>query len=122
MTSNYPCSSPLGFSLPPCPLSPTPEEVYGNTIPSTYADGHVIKVYVEADHIYSIALAGRCINIHRSFLPSFKGAKPYHQSHERGVKIIGATAHYLTTDLDESPISEQDVQRVHHEHVPKSLV
>jgi formyltetrahydrofolate deformylase len=67
-------------------------------------------------------LAGRCINIHHSFLPSFKGAKPYHQAHRRGVKIIGATAHYVTTDLDEGPIIEQDVQRVHHEHTPESLV
>jgi formyltetrahydrofolate deformylase len=69
-----------------------------------------------------LALAGKCINIHHSFLPSFKGAKPYHQAYERGVKIIGATAHYVTTDLDEGPIIEQDVQRVHHEHTPESLV
>ena len=68
------------------------------------------------------ALAGRCINIHHSFLPSFKGAKPYHQAYERGVKIIGATAHYVTDDLDEGPIIEQDVQRVHHEHTPEQLV
>jgi formyltetrahydrofolate deformylase len=68
------------------------------------------------------ALAGRCINIHHSFLPSFKGARPYHQAYERGVKIIGATAHYVTTDLDEGPIIEQDVQRVHHEHTPDQLV
>ena len=60
------------------------------------------------------ALAGRAINIHHSFLPSFKGAKPYHQAHQRGVKIIGATAHYVTRDLDEGPIIEQDVQRVDH--------
>ena len=60
------------------------------------------------------ALSGRCINIHHSFLPSFKGAKPYHQAHERGVKLIGATAHYVTTDLDEGPIIEQDVARADH--------
>ncbi len=60
------------------------------------------------------ALAGRAINIHHSFLPSFKGAKPYHQAHERGVKLIGATAHYVTADLDEGPIIEQDVARVDH--------
>ena len=59
-------------------------------------------------------LAGRCINIHHSFLPGFKGARPYHQAHERGVKLIGATAHYVTTDLDEGPIIEQDVRRVTH--------
>lgn len=67
-------------------------------------------------------LQGRCINIHHSFLPSFKGAKPYHQAHARGVKIIGATAHYVTSDLDEGPIIEQDVQRVHHGHTPEQLV
>jgi formyltetrahydrofolate deformylase len=67
-------------------------------------------------------LEGRCINIHHSFLPSFKGAKPYHQAHARGVKIIGATAHYVTSDLDEGPIIEQDVQRVHHGHTPEQLV
>jgi formyltetrahydrofolate deformylase len=59
-------------------------------------------------------LSGRAINIHHSFLPSFKGAKPYHQAHDRGVKLIGATAHYVTTDLDEGPIIEQDVARVDH--------
>jgi len=67
-------------------------------------------------------LSGRCINIHHSFLPSFKGAKPYHQAFERGVKIIGATAHYVTTDLDEGPIIEQGVQRVDHGHTPEDIV
>ncbi|NYT67781.1 formyltetrahydrofolate deformylase [Pusillimonas noertemannii] len=60
------------------------------------------------------ALSGRAINIHHSFLPSFKGARPYHQAHARGVKIIGATAHYVTSDLDEGPIIEQDIERVDH--------
>jgi formyltetrahydrofolate deformylase len=68
------------------------------------------------------ALAGRIINIHHSFLPSFKGAKPYHQAHERGVKIIGATAHYVTADLDEGPIIEQDVVRVGHGMTPEQFV
>ena len=68
------------------------------------------------------ALTGRAINIHHSFLPSFKGAKPYHQAHQRGVKIIGATAHYVTRELDEGPISEQDVARVDHAMTPKELV
>lgn len=68
------------------------------------------------------ALAGRCINIHHSFLPSFKGAQPYTQAHARGVKIIGATAHYVTPDLDEGPIIEQAVSRVAHHHTPKDLV
>jgi formyltetrahydrofolate deformylase len=67
-------------------------------------------------------LAGRCINIHHSFLPGFKGAKPYHQAHERGVKLIGATAHYVTPDLDEGPIIEQDVERVSHRDRPDDLV
>ncbi|WP_379654351.1 formyltetrahydrofolate deformylase [Pseudoxanthomonas sp. UC19_8] len=68
------------------------------------------------------ALAGRAINIHHSFLPSFKGAQPYHQAHARGVKIIGATAHYVTPDLDEGPIIEQDVARVDHAMTPRELV
>ncbi|MFJ4977646.1 formyltetrahydrofolate deformylase [Streptomyces coeruleorubidus] len=68
------------------------------------------------------ALAGRIINIHHSFLPSFKGAKPYHQAHARGVKLIGATAHYVTADLDEGPIIEQEVERVGHDVTPEGLV
>ncbi|MCP5367949.1 MAG: formyltetrahydrofolate deformylase [Hyphomicrobiales bacterium] len=67
-------------------------------------------------------LAGRCINIHHSFLPSFKGAKPYHQAHARGVKLIGATAHYVTSDLDEGPIIGQAVERVDHTYTPEQLV
>jgi formyltetrahydrofolate deformylase len=67
-------------------------------------------------------LNGRCINIHHSFLPGFKGAKPYHQAHSRGVKLIGATAHYVTTDLDEGPIIEQDVERISHHDTPEDLV
>jgi formyltetrahydrofolate deformylase len=59
-------------------------------------------------------LAGRCINIHHSFLPSFKGARPYHRAHERGVKLIGATAHFVTSELDEGPIIEQAVERIDH--------
>jgi formyltetrahydrofolate deformylase len=66
-------------------------------------------------------LAGRAINIHHSFLPSFKGARPYAQAHERGVKLIGATAHYVTADLDEGPIIEQDVARVDHGKTPENL-
>ena len=66
-------------------------------------------------------LAGRAINIHHSFLPSFKGAKPYYQAHERGVKLIGATAHYVTADLDEGPIIEQDVARADHNKTVEDL-
>ncbi|KAI1137017.1 Formyltetrahydrofolate deformylase [Hypoxylon sp. FL0543] len=68
------------------------------------------------------AMSGKIINIHHSFLPSFKGAKPYHQAFERGVKIIGATAHFVTADLDEGPIIEQRVARVDHSMSPKELV
>ena len=67
------------------------------------------------------ALRGKAINIHHSFLPSFKGAKPYYQAHERGVKLIGATAHFVTGDLDEGPIIEQDVERVDHAMDPETL-
>lgn len=66
-------------------------------------------------------LAGKAINIHHSFLPSFKGARPYLQAHDRGVKLIGATAHYVTSDLDEGPIIEQDVERVDHTFTPEAL-
>jgi len=68
------------------------------------------------------ALEGRAINIHHSFLPGFKGANPYKQAHQRGVKLIGATAHFVTTDLDEGPIIEQDVVRVDHSYSPQQLV
>lgn len=67
-------------------------------------------------------LSGRCINIHHSFLPGFKGAKPYHQAHARGVKMIGATAHYVTEDLDEGPIIHQDVEAISHADTPEQLV
>ncbi|WP_296722651.1 formyltetrahydrofolate deformylase [Erythrobacter sp.] len=70
----------------------------------------------------SAHFTGRCINIHHSFLPGFKGARPYHQAHERGVKIIGATAHFVTADLDEGPIIHQDVERITHADSPADLV
>ncbi len=67
-------------------------------------------------------LSGRCINIHHSFLPGFKGAKPYHQAHAKGVKMIGATGHYVTADLDEGPIIAQDVEHISHSDTPDDLV
>jgi formyltetrahydrofolate deformylase len=67
-------------------------------------------------------LSGHAINIHHSFLPSFKGARPYHQAFDRGVKLVGATAHYVTGDLDEGPIIEQDVMRVDHSYDQEQLV
>ena len=71
---------------------------------------------------FCAALPGRIINIHHSFLPGFKGAKPYHQAHDRGVKIIGATAHFVTADLDEGPIIEQDVAHVTHAATPEEMI
>ncbi len=101
------------------------------------AQENAIQVLIEREHVDLLVLArymqvlspalcaaleGRCINIHHSFLPGFKGAKPYQQAYARGVKIIGATAHYVTPDLDDGPIIEQDVQRVTHGHTPVDLV
>ena len=89
---------------------------------STQADVLVLARYMQilSDDLSS-KLAGRAINIHHSFLPGFKGANPYRQAYDRGVKIIGATAHYVTTDLDEGPIIEQEVIRVSHHHDPDTL-
>ena len=89
----------------------------------TQADLAVLARYMQVLSDGLVAkLAGRCINIHHSFLPGFKGAKPYHQAHARGVKLIGATAHYVTADLDEGPIIEQDVERISHRDSPDDLV
>ncbi|MBC7723845.1 MAG: formyltetrahydrofolate deformylase [Burkholderiaceae bacterium] len=91
-------------------------------------DEHSIDLVVLARYMQvlspeaSHALSGRAINIHHSFLPSFTGAKPYHQAHDRGVKLVGATAHYINDDLDEGPIIEQDVVRVDHNLGPEDLV
>ncbi len=92
-------------------------------IQSTGAELVVLARYMQvlSDGL-SAKLAGRCINIHHSFLPGFKGAKPYHQAHARGVKIIGATAHFVTGDLDEGPIIEQDVERISHKDRATDLV
>jgi formyltetrahydrofolate deformylase len=91
-------------------------------------DQHQVDVVVLARYMQVLSdslcreLSGRVINIHHSFLPGFKGAKPYHQAYERGVKLIGATAHYVTADLDEGPIIEQSVERVSHALGPEALV
>jgi formyltetrahydrofolate deformylase len=92
-------------------------------VEETGADLVVLARYMQilSDEM-AIYLAGRCINIHHSFLPGFKGAKPYHQAHARGVKLIGATAHFVTADLDEGPIIEQDVERISHRDTPDDLV
>ena len=92
-------------------------------IEETRADVIVLARYMQVlSSEMTAMLSGRCINIHHSFLPGFKGAKPYHQAHARGVKLIGATAHYVTSDLDEGPIIEQDVERISHRDTPDDLV
>ncbi|TWC28369.1 formyltetrahydrofolate deformylase [Pseudomonas sp. SJZ079] len=91
-------------------------------IKETGAELVVLARYMQVlSDALSKQLAGRCINIHHSFLPGFKGAKPYHQAYDRGVKLIGATAHYVTGDLDEGPIIEQMVERVNHAHDAQRL-
>jgi formyltetrahydrofolate deformylase len=94
-----------------------------NLVGQTNTDLVVLARYMQilSDEM-SDRLAGRCINIHHSFLPGFKGAKPYHQAHARGVKLIGATAHYVTSALDEGPIIDQDVERISHRDTPDDLV
>jgi len=92
-------------------------------VESTGAELVVLARYMQilSDELCA-RLAGHVINIHHSFLPSFKGARPYHQAFERGVKLIGATSHYVTGDLDEGPIIEQEVERVDHTRTPAELV
>jgi formyltetrahydrofolate deformylase len=92
-------------------------------IKSTQADLVVLARYMQIlSDGFTAKLQGRCVNIHHSFLPGFKGAKPYHQAHLRGVKLIGATAHFVTSDLDEGPIIGQDVERITHRDTPEDLV
>jgi formyltetrahydrofolate deformylase len=92
-------------------------------IKSAKADLVILARYMQIlSDGFTAKLQGRCVNIHHSFLPGFKGAKPYHQAHLRGVKLIGATAHFVTSDLDEGPIIEQDVERISHRDTPDDLV
>lgn len=98
------------------------EEKLLEIIRTTRTDLVVLARYMQIfSDAMSRQLSGRAINIHHSFLPGFKGAKPYHQAHARGVKLIGATAHYVTADLDEGPIIEQMVERVDHSFTPEML-
>jgi len=101
----------------------TQEARFGEIVAAGDAELIVLARYMQ---VLSPALvdrfAGRCINIHHSFLPSFKGARPYHQAHARGVKLIGATAHYVTSELDEGPIIEQDARRVTHATTAEEMV
>lgn len=102
---------------------PQQEAAIKALVDETGAELVVLARYMQilSDDLTSF-LSGRCINIHHSFLPGFKGAKPYHQAHARGVKMIGATAHYVTADLDEGPIIHQDVEAISHSDSPEDLV
>ena len=102
---------------------PAQEQRIKQIVEETGAELIVLARYMQilSDDLAAF-LSGRCINIHHSFLPGFKGAKPYHQAHERGVKMIGATAHYVTADLDEGPIIAQDVEPISHSDTPEELV
>jgi formyltetrahydrofolate deformylase len=132
IVSNYPRETfaHLEFGEVPfeyCPVSKgtklEQEMQLWDLIRSTRCDVVVLARYMQilSDGL-AAKLVGRCINIHHSFLPGFKGAKAYHQAHARGVKLIGATAHYVTSDLDEGPIIEQDVERISHRDTPEDLV
>ena len=130
VVSNHPDLRPMAESrgipyvlLPVTPDNkPAQEAALMDLVHHTEADLVVLARYMQvlSDNLCR-QLRGRAINIHPSVLPGFKGAKPYHQAHERGVKLIGATAHYVTPDLDEGPIIEQIVQRVDHTHTPDML-
>ncbi len=132
IVSNHPASGFGGSDFGSIPFHYLPvtketkaeqEMAIRRVVEETQADLVVLARYMQilsAD--LAAFLSGRCINIHHSFLPGFKGAKPYHQAHSRGVKLIGATAHYVTSDLDEGPIIEQDVERVSHFDSPEDLV
>ena len=102
---------------------PAQEAALARLIEDSQADLVVLARYMQvlSDRLVA-SLPGRCINIHHSFLPGFKGARPYHQAHACGVKLIGATAHYVTAELDEGPIIEQDAERITHADRPDDLV
>jgi formyltetrahydrofolate deformylase len=132
IVSNHPRETYAGLDFGDIPFHHLPvtketrraqEGAIWNLVQETGTDLVVLARYMQilSDEL-SAQLSGRCINIHHSFLPGFKGAKPYHQAHERGVKLIGATAHYVTRDLDEGPIIDQDVERISHRDTPDDLV
>ena len=116
-----------GFTFVHLPITPatkaTQEKELLALIEKHSIDFVVLARYMQVlSNDFCTALPGRIINIHHSFLPGFKGAKPYHQAHARGVKIIGATAHFVTANLDEGPIIEQDVAHVSHTSTPEDLI
>ena len=131
VASNHPDLRPLtqthGIDYHHLPVRPETRAAQENeilTLVEHYrADFVVLARYMQVlTDAFCGKLPGRIINIHHSFLPSFKGSRPYHQAHARGVKLIGATAHYVTTDLDEGPIIEQEVARVDHADSPAELM
>jgi formyltetrahydrofolate deformylase len=123
----FPHTDLKGIAFHHLPVSPetkgAQEAALAELIEATRSDLVVLARYMQvlSDGLAG-RLAGRCINIHHSFLPGFKGARPYHQAHARGVKLIGATAHFVTPDLDEGPIIEQDVERISHRDRPADLI
>ncbi len=132
IVANHPRDTYNGFDFGDIPFhhlpvtrdtKPAQEAQILKLVEDTQTDLVVLARYMQvlSDDL-SAKLSGRCINIHHSFLPGFKGAKPYHQAHARGVKLIGATAHYVTADLDEGPIIDQDVERISHRDAPDDLI
>jgi len=125
--SSFPHTDLQGIAFRHLPVTaetkPSQEAALWRLVQETGTELVVLARYMQvlSDDL-SAKLAGRCINIHHSFLPGFKGARPYHQAHARGVKVIGATAHYVTADLDEGPIIEQDVERISHRDTPSNLI
>ena len=132
IVSNHPRADVIGSDIGSVPFHHIP--VTPSTKPAAEAQLRALAEETQAELVVlarymqifsdeqSAHFAGRCINIHHSFLPGFKGARPYHQAHTRGVKIIGATAHFVTHDLDEGPIIHQDVERITHADSPADLV
>lgn len=132
IVSNHPREAAIRVDIGQIPFHHIP--VTPDTKPAAEAQLRALAAETDAElvvlarymQVFSDALsahfAGRAINIHHSFLPGFKGARPYHQAHARGVKIIGATAHFVTADLDEGPIIHQDVERITHADSPEDLV
>src|ERR1700739_348232 len=132
IVSNHPRETYAGLDFSAIPFHHLPltketkreqESAIWELVQQTRTDLVVLARYMQilTDEM-SAKLSGRCIHIHHSFLPGFKGARPYHQAHERGVKLIGATAHYVTSALDEGPIIDQDVERIRHRDTPDDLV
>jgi formyltetrahydrofolate deformylase len=132
IVSNHPRGSAIRVDIGDIPFrhipvtpetKPEAEAAFRTLAAETDAELVVLARYMQVfSDEQSAHFAGRCINIHHSFLPGFKGARPYHQAHARGVKIIGATAHFVTADLDEGPIIHQDVERITHSDSPEDLV